>query len=88
MQSTLSRPYVVTVIPETPREATPVTVSDLLLGSVGMAGVMLSVALVLGLVLAGVRIAIRRAFPQVADHMPSVNLLDAGAPLPPTSPRQ
>ena len=59
MQSSTSRPYIVTVVPETPTEATPTTVSDLLLGAASMAGVMLGIALLLGVVFGGVRLAIR-----------------------------
>lgn len=84
MQSTPPRPYVVTVIPETPREASVTTVSDLLVGALGLAGLMLSIALLLGVGLALIRIVLRRLFPPVTDHMPSVSPLDPG-PMPPTS---
>ncbi len=85
MQSSLSRPYVVTVIPATPTEATPTTVSDLLIGAVSMAGVMLGIALVLGVVFGGVRLAIRRYFPSQQDHMPPVSPFEPDSTLPPSS---
>lgn len=85
MQSSLSRPYVVTVIPETPTEAKPTTVSDLLIGSASMAGVMLGVALVLGVVFGGVRLALRRYYPTRQDHMPPVSPFEPESTNPPSS---
>jgi hypothetical protein len=73
VQSTLSRPYVVSVVPATPTEATPTTAADLLIGAASMAGVMLAVALVLGAVLGGVRLGYRKFFPPGEDHMPPVS---------------
>lgn len=75
-----SQSFVVTVIPETPAEATGLTVGELLVGSVGMAGVMLSAALVLGVVLAGARVVLRRMYPQVDDHMPPISSMDGKTP--------
>lgn len=88
MQSTSPRPFVVTVVPETPAEATGLTVGELLVGSVGMAGVMLTTALVLGVVLAGVRVVTRRMFPPVTDHMPRISALDGDVTRPPSPPTQ
>ena len=85
MQSSTSRPYIVTVVPETPKEATPTTVSDLLFGAASMAGVMLAVALVLGVVFGGVRLAIRRYFPSQQDHMPPVSPFEPDSTVPPSS---
>lgn len=78
MQSSLSRPYVVTVIPEKPTEAKVTTVSDLLIGSVSMAALLLGVALVLGVVFGGIRVALKRLRPSGPDHLPSVNPYDPG----------
>ena len=86
MQSSLSRPYVVTVIPATPAEAQPTTVSELLLGAVSMAGLMLGVALVLGVVFGGLRLAFRRYFPGGGDHMPPVSPYEPESMPPPSSP--
>ena len=85
MQSSLSRPYVVTVVPETPTEATPATVTDVLIGAASMAGVMLGIALVLGVVFGGVRLAIRRYFPSHQDHMPPVSPYEPDSTAPPSS---
>lgn len=87
MQSSVSRPYVVTVIPATPNEATPTTVSDLLIGTVSMVGLMLAVALVLGAALGGIRLAIRKYFRTEADHMPTISPLGPDSTLPPPPPR-
>jgi hypothetical protein len=84
VQSSLSKPYVVTVVPETPAEATGLTVGELLVGSVSMAGVMLTAALLLGIGLAGVRVVMRRRFPPVTDHMPPISALDDQSPQPPS----
>jgi hypothetical protein len=63
VQASQPRPYIVTVVPDTPAEARSTTVSDVLIGSVGLAGLMLGVALVLGVVFGGLRLAVRRYFP-------------------------
>lgn len=86
MQSSLSRPYVVTVIPDTPTEAQQTTAADLLIGAVSMAGLLLSVALVLGLVFGGIRLAIRRFFPAGGDHMPPVSPFEPDSTSRPSSP--
>ncbi len=78
MQSSISRPYVVTVIPDRPTETKVTTVSDVLIGSVSMAGVLLAVALVLGVVFGGIRVALKRLRPAGPDHLPSVNPYDPG----------
>lgn len=88
MQSSLQRPYVVTVIPDTPAEAQQTTVSDLLIGSVSMAGLMLGVALVLGLVFGGLRLAFKHHFSSGDDHMPPISPFEPDSTLPPSSPRQ
>ena len=86
MQSTPSSAYVVTVVPATPTEATPTTAADLLIGAASMAGTMLAVALVLGVVLGGMRLGYRKYFPQGEDHMPPVSPYEPDSrhrPLPP-----
>lgn len=85
MQSSLSKPYVVTVVPETPAEATGLTVGELLVGSVSMAGVMLTAALLLGIALAGVRVVVRRLSPPTADHMPPISMPGDETAEPPSS---
>ena len=86
MQSSLSRPYVVSVIPDTPAETTQTTVADLLIGSVSLAAVLLAVALVLGLVFGGLRVGYLRLFPKQPDHMPPVSPFEPGSS-PPAPPR-
>ncbi len=73
MQSAPSRPYVVTVIPAAPVEAKTTTVSHILVGSVSMAGLMLGLALILGVVFGGLRLAFRRRFQAQPDRMPPVS---------------
>ena len=60
----------VTVIPATPTEET--TVGTVILGSLGVAGTLLVVALVLGTALAVVRVAWIRRHPPTDNHMPPV----------------
>ena len=86
MQSSLSRPYVVTVVPATPAEAQQSSVGDLLIGALSMAALLLAVALVLGVVFGGVRVAFRRYFPSDRDRMPPVNPFEPGSTHPPSSP--
>lgn len=88
MQSTPSQSYVVTVVPATPTEAKQTSVSDLLIGSVSMAGALLAVALVLGLAVGGIRVALRRLSPPGSDQMPPVSPFNPDSRLPPPSPPQ
>jgi hypothetical protein len=88
VQSAPSRPFVVTVIPAEPTEATPTTVSDLLVGAVSMAGLMLGVALVLGVIFGGLRLAFNRRFASQPDHMPPVSPFEPDPTIPPSSPPQ
>jgi hypothetical protein len=87
VQSSLQRPYVVTVIPDTPAEATPTTVGDLLVGSVSLAAVLLGVALVLGIVFGGLRVAAKKLFPSRDSHMPPVSPFAPDSTLPPSPPQ-
>jgi hypothetical protein len=64
------KPIMVTVIPATPSEET--TVAGVILGSLGVAGTLLMVALVLGVALAAVRVAWIRRHPPTDNHMPPV----------------
>lgn len=86
MQSSLSRPYVVTVIPDTPAEATQTTVADLLVGSLSLAAVLLAVALVLGIVFGGLRVGYLKVFSRQPDHMPPVSPYEPES-TPPAPPR-
>lgn len=90
MQAAPPRPYVVTVIPDTPTPAREFTISDLLVGAVSMAAIMLVAALVLGAVTAGVRVAFKRLFPPSSDHMPRVSpvvdaVIERESTIPPSS---
>jgi hypothetical protein len=82
------RPYVVTVIPATPTETRTVTVTDLLVGSVSLALVMVGVALVLGVAFGGVRLFYKRRFQAQGDHMPPVSPYEPDSTVPPSSPPQ
>jgi hypothetical protein len=84
VQSPQERPFVVTVIPDRPAEAKVTTVSDLLIGAVGLAGLMLAFALILGVVFGGLRLALRRSFPSGSDHMPPVRPYDPDSTHPPS----
>jgi hypothetical protein len=86
VQSSLSRPFVVTVIPATPVEAQQTTVSDVLVGAVSMAGLMLVVALALGVVFGGARVMFKRRYQHGGNHMPPVSPFEPDSTLPPSSP--
>jgi hypothetical protein len=60
----------VTVIPSTPTEET--TVAGVILGSLGVAGTLLMVALILGVAMAAVRVAWTRRHPPTDNHLPPV----------------
>ena len=62
--------FVVTIIPATPAEEQGV--SDVILGSLGVAGSLLMIALVLGVVVAGLRVVWNRRHPPADDHLPPV----------------
>ena len=64
------RPFVVTIIPQTPAPQT--TVADVVLGSLGVAGTLLVLAMCLGVVLAVVRLGWNRLHPASDDHLPPV----------------
>jgi ABC-type phosphate transport system permease subunit len=74
--------FLVTVVPATP--APERTVADVIIGSLGIVLVLTMVAIVLGTVFAGIRLAWLRRFPPAGDHMPPVK--PNGASLPPTPP--
>ena len=84
MQNTDTQPMIVTVVPQTPAPAT--TVGDVVLGSLGVAGSLVLIALVLGVVLGGVRVGWNRLRPSTGDHLPPVSPF-AGGPesAPPSS---
>ena len=78
-QSPTTRPYVVTVIPDTPTETTPTTVVDVLIGSVSMAAVLLCVALVLGVVFGGLRVGYQKWFGSKQSRSVPIAVLHAPA---------
>jgi hypothetical protein len=69
-QDTPSKPLVVTIVPATP--ARERTVGDVIIGSLGITGVLVLLALALGVVFAGVRYAWQRRHPPHDDHLPPV----------------
>ena len=70
MQQGSPNAIVVTVVPATP--APERTVGDVILGSFAIAAALLLLALVLGVVVAGLRYAWNRKHPLDDDHMPPV----------------
>lgn len=64
------QPFVVTVVPAT--AAPERTVGDVIIGSLAVVGALLVMALVLGVLFAGVRVLWRRTHPLEAEHMPPV----------------
>lgn len=77
--------FVVTVVQEPVPE---MTVADLIIGSLGIAGTLLLLALLLGLVTGGLLVLWNRRFPAARRHLPPVrpSFTDAGLP-PTTQPR-
>jgi hypothetical protein len=77
------QPFIVTPI----REAVPeTTVADVVLGALGLTGIMVLVAILLGAVVALLLMAWHRRRPPEGDHLPSVSPFTPGAEAPP-SPR-
>lgn len=88
-QTPPSQPIYVTVAPEQAQAETPgTTVVDVLLGSLGIAGLLLLASLVLGVLLAGVLIRWHRRHPPEAGHLPPVSPLVPGSDNPPSSQAQ
>ncbi|HVW04198.1 MAG TPA: hypothetical protein VHB78_04280 [Vicinamibacterales bacterium] len=69
-QPTTSTPIVVTVVPATP--ARERTVGDVIIGALSLTGVLILIALALGVVFAAVRYAWHRRHPPHEDHLPPV----------------
>lgn len=65
-----SQTFVVRVIPVTP--APENTVLKMVAGSMGIAGVLILLALVLGVAVAGVRVVWQKRHPPTDDHLPPV----------------
>jgi hypothetical protein len=78
------RPFVVTIIPEDPAPQT--TVGDVVVGSLGVAGTLLVLAMLLGVVLAAVRLGWNRLHPPADDHLPSVTPGTTFSPAPTVPP--
>jgi hypothetical protein len=62
--------FVVTVIKEPVREMTP---ADVIIGSLGIAGTLVVLALVLGAIAGGVLVLWNRRFPNTLGHLPPVS---------------
>jgi hypothetical protein len=75
--------FVVTVVPETPAAET--TIADVLIGSLGVVGLLLVIALCLGVLMAAVRLGWNRLHPADEDHLPSVTPFTAQSGIPPSS---
>ena len=66
--------FIVTVIKEPVKE---MTVADVIVGSLGIAGILVAVSLVLGLLLAAVKVGWNRSHPPERGHLPPVSPLVA-----------
>ena len=77
------QPFVVTIVPETPAPQT--TVADVVLGSLGVAGTLLVLAMALGVVMAAVRLGWNRLHPPSEDHLPPVTPFTEASAGPPSS---
>jgi hypothetical protein len=77
------RPMIVTVLRQPTRQT---TLADVVLGSIGMAGTLLLLAVLLGGLLAFVMLEWRRRHPPESDHLPSISPLAIGPDGPPSSP--
>ena len=75
--------FVVTIVPETPAPET--TVADVIIGSLGVVGLLLVIALCLGVVMAAVRLGWNRLHPAAEDHLPPVTPFTAESGIPPSS---
>jgi hypothetical protein len=69
MQDTLADPIIITVA-QTPAEE--LSIADVVLGSLGLAGALLVLALVLGVAVAAVRVGWNRAHRPEENHLPPV----------------
>lgn len=66
-----SQPFVVTIVPKEPAPST--TIADVIVGSLGIAGSLMLVALVLGVVLGALRLVWKRRHPASDQHMPPIS---------------
>ena len=82
MQRSQPDAFVVTIV-ETP--ARELTVADVVVGSLGVAGVLLIIALALGGVLSMLLLGWRRRFPLDRDHLPPISPLVPDPTARPTS---
>ena len=70
MQGAQSPEPIIVSISQTPAEE--VSLSDVIFGSLGVAGALLALALVLGVVVAGVKLGWSRLHPPEDSHLPPV----------------
>ena len=85
MQTSRPDAFIVT-IQKTP--AQELTIKDVILGSLGVAGMLLLIAIVLGGVLSVLLLGWRKRFPLERDHLPPVSPLIPDPTTPPTSQAQ
>jgi len=71
VQAQEPKSFVVTIVPATP--APERNIGDVILSAFGMVVVLVLVAVVMGVVVAGVRVAWQRLRPPSDDHMPPVS---------------
>ena len=83
MQTQRPDAFVVTVIKEPQKE---VSYGDVILSSLGVAGMLTLLSIVLAGVLAFLLVRWRRRHPPEHDHLPSINPLVPDSTLPPSSP--
>ena len=75
--------FVVTIVPATP--APEVTIADVLIGSAGVTGSLLILALCLGVVMAVIRVGWNHLHPATDDHLPPVTPFTTDSGMPPSS---
>ncbi len=83
MQAPQEHSFVVTVIPQAPTPQT--TLGDVIVGALGLAGVLVLIALALGVVTAVLRLAWNRLRPPSDDHLPPVSPFVRDPTAPPSS---
>ena len=83
MQEQPADAFIVTVIKEPVPQA---TVADLIIGSLGLAGVLLLISIALGGIVGMLLVRWHRRHPPGRDHLPPVSPLIPDPDAPPTSP--
>jgi hypothetical protein len=83
MQNQQPEAFIVTVIKEPARQT---TIADVIIGSLGLAGLLLLISLVLGCVVGLVLVRWHRSHPPEQEHLPPVSPLIPDPASPPSAP--